>query len=101
MSHPRTRNSSVLPQIQRKREENGGPPSRYRPTRCENPNSGFVETASLGMDKVTSPDHKYDIRVPCILRFIFSVVLVLRYYLEVPRRDFAMDAGFRVVQDKI
>ena len=53
------------------------------------------------MDKVTSPDHKYDIRVPCILRFIFSVVLVLRYYLEVPRRDFAMDAGFRVVQDKI
>ena len=48
-------------------DKNGGPPNRYRPARCGNPNpTGFLPTLNLGCldpaapgeDNMSSPDHK-------------------------------------------
>ena len=41
--HPRIRNTSIPVQLQPPGDENGGPPGRYRPARCGNPNLGFAD----------------------------------------------------------
>ena len=57
-SHPRITNPSIHLQLQQTGDEKCDAPGPYRPTRCGNPNPGFVEPASPGEDKVSSSDDK-------------------------------------------
>ena len=57
-SHPRIRNPSTYPQLQQIGDENGGPPGRYRPARCGNPNLWVVQPAPPGKESVPSSDQK-------------------------------------------
>ena len=69
-SHDRMKCISVSLQLQQTGDETGDPPGRYRPARCENPNStvsllnlnlnlGFSEPVPPGQDKVSSTHHEY------------------------------------------